>query len=466
MSSKTPRDYQESSAQEYRLVLLRQKLLYMAWEVRTGKTATALRTAQLLQGEQPNNQFKVLFITKKTAIGSINRDYEDFGMRFKFVCINYESNHKIDMREIERFDVVIIDEAHKLGMYPKPTKYWTELKGFIDEHTYVILLSGTPAAESQSQLFHQLTISPHSPWRDYKNFYSWAREFVTVKQVNHGAGMVNDYSVAKTELVQPHLDGVMFIKTQKECKIFNQTVKENVLWVKMSTVTESMVARLLRDRVIVGKDPTKTIVADTSVKLQQKLHQLCSGTIKFDVNDDGEQESMTIDNSKAIAIQKKFKGKQIAILYQFIQEGVMLEETFPNFTRDWEEFERDPSRPFLGQIRSKREGISLWKADALIYFNIDFSAVSYLQGRDRLTKQERTVENNVWFVQGDHEDAIEPKIYDRVIAKEDYHNKLFRSDYNIVANWKDKKADPDDNPRRNRGKKGTAKIDNQIGMFT
>lgn len=210
--------------------------------------------------------------------------------------------------------------------------------------------------------------------------------------------------------------------------------------VPMSPIIPSMVKQILKDRVIVGNDPQKRIIGDTAAKLQQKVHQLCSGTIKFDPDDEGEQTSMTLDDSKAQFIKAKFHGQSIAILYNFVQEGKMLEEVFPKHTRDWQEFEKDPTKVFIGQIVSNREGITLWKADHLIYFNIPFSAVSYLQGRDRLTKRERTKENMVWFLCADFEDAIEERILKRVRAKEDYNSRLFELDYNIKNGGKPKKT--------------------------
>jgi len=41
------------------------------------------------------------------------------------------------------------------------------------------------------------------------------------------------------------------------------------------------------------------------------------------------------------------------------------------------------------QIVSGREGITLKKAETLLYYNIDFSATSYWQSRDRMTTKER-----------------------------------------------------------------------------
>ena len=42
-------------------------------------------------------------------------------------------------------------------------------------------MSGTPAVESYSQLYHQFYISAFSPFKDYTNFYKWANDFVDKK---------------------------------------------------------------------------------------------------------------------------------------------------------------------------------------------------------------------------------------------------------------------------------------------
>ena len=437
---KTLRPYQAEFSEKARRVLLRTRLLYMGWGVRTGKTCTSLDICQKLRGEQPFDNFKVLFLTTKKTIGSVMADYEDFGFDLNITVINYESAHQIDMIEIERFDVVILDEAHKLGAFPKKSEKNTLVRDFIDQHTYVILMSGTPAAESQSSLYHQLDVSPYSPWSQYKNFYNWCNDgYVNVTTKNHGYGDVRVYDDAVTEKVEADIKHLLFTKTQEETNTFSKRIKEHVLKVPMSKITTGMVARLLKDKIIVGKDIQKRIIGDTPAKLQQKIHQLSSGTIKFDEDDEGNQLSMTIDNSKALAIKEKFGSERIAILYNFIQEGKMLEHEFPNFTRDWKDFDEDPTKVFIGQVISCREGISLWKAEHLIFFNIPFSAVSYLQGRDRLTKAERKEDNNVWFLCSDFDDGICEKIYRRVQNKEDYNERLFRLDYNLTKKGDQKK---------------------------
>jgi hypothetical protein len=68
-------------------------------------------------------------------------------------------------------------------------------------------------------------------------------------------------------------------------------------------------------------------------------------------------------------------------------------------------------------------------ADALIFLNIDFSAVSYWQARARIQTKDRVKEANIhWiFAKG----GIEDKIYEAVMNKKDYTTYHFKKDFNI-----------------------------------
>ena len=74
---------------------------------------------------------------------------------------------------------------------------------------------------------------------------------------------------------------------------------------------------------------------------------------------------------------------------------------------------------------SGREGISLRQADCLVYYNIDFSATSYWQSRDRMTTKDRIKNEVYWiFSQG----GIEDQIYKAVVNKKDYTLNHFKKD--------------------------------------
>ena len=75
---------------------------------------------------------------------------------------------------------------------------------------------------------------------------------------------------------------------------------------------------------------------------------------------------------------------------------------------------------------SGREGISLRNADYLVFLNIDFSAVTYFQARDRMTTNVRTNNKIFWIFAND---GIEEKIYYAVSNKKNYTTSLFKKQY-------------------------------------
>ena len=409
------RPYQMRIANDANEVLNRKGFVYLAMQVRTGKTLTALKTCELFGAK------KVLFITKIKAFRSIEDDYFFFGFmsKFEITIINKESIHKIETND---FDIVVCDESHGLfGTYPKPNEFTkTYRKRFFE--IPVILLSGTMSPESYSQLFHQFWICKFAPFKQYKNFYKWANDYVDVTERYLGYAKVKDYSNARKKDFWHHIRYHIITFTQAEAG-FTTDVKENILKVQMKPITYAITSKLIKDLVVISKSTGREIIADTGVKLQQKIHQLFSGTIKYD---DGSVQ--VIDDSKAQFIKDKFKGKKIAIFYNFKAELEMLKTTFNEMlTTDLNEFNTSGKNIAL-QIVSGREGISLSKASYLVFLNIQFSAVSFWQSRDRLTTMERKSNEIFWIFA---ENGIENSIYKRVLDKKDFTLDCFKKDFNI-----------------------------------
>ena len=78
------------------------------------------------------------------------------------------------------------------------------------------------------------------------------------------------------------------------------------------------------------------------------------------------------------------------------------------------------------QFVAGREGVKLANADALVFFNIDYSALSYFQAKDRMTTMER-LQNDVYWVFSNK--GIEQKIYNTVSNKKDYTLSHFKKDF-------------------------------------
>jgi hypothetical protein len=410
MGSKELRGYQVENANMGCAILKNYGIVYVAQAVRTGKTAVSLEIAKIYGAR------RVLFLTKKKAISSIQDDYEEFGYseHFEIMIVNDESMHKIG----RDFDFIIHDEHHRFGAFPKPggaTKLFREM--FFDKP--MVFLSGTPSPESFSQMYHQFWVSCRSPWSHYRNFYKWANDYVNIKQKKINSFMVNDYSAGIENKIMADVSKYMVTFTQEQAG-FQSVIEEEILHVKMKPRTYEIANKLLKDLVVEGKD--EVILGDTPAKLLQKVHQIYSGTVKFESGN-----SMILDTTKAEFIKERFAGKKIGIFYVFKEELNALCQVFgsENLTTDLDEF-NSTNKSIALQIVSGREGISLKNADYLVFYNIQHSAVSYWQARDRLTTMDRLFNKVYWVFS---EGGIEDKIYKVVKSKKKYTVNIFKKDY-------------------------------------
>ena len=393
------RDYQLELSYKACGILKDKRIVYLAMQVRTGKTLTALHTAHLYGAKN------VLFLTKKKAISSIESDYKNFGYLFNITIVNDEQLPKIECN----YDLIIHDEHHRFGAFPKPSQRVKEFK-LKFSRIPMIFLSGTPAAESYSQMFHQFWVSGYTPFKEV-NFYKWSKTYVNVKQKQLGYAIVNDYSDAKVEAIDKVIEPYILKFTQEESG-FESKVNEHVIY--YPTLCRNLIERLEKDLIIEGKE--NVILADTGAKLMQKVHQLESGTIKFECG-----KSMILNTSKAEFIRDYFEGKKLAILYYFVEEFELLKLVFPNFTTDLDEFNKT-DKHYIGQQYATAMGVNLSKAHCLVFYNFGYSGTNFIQARDRMTVKERPV-NDVFFVYG--KGSLSEKIHKTVSQKKNFTLKMY-----------------------------------------
>jgi len=397
-------------------------LVYIAAQPRAGKTLTAIHIADTIGAKN------VLFLSTLKALSSINSDCSKYRPSFAVTARNYEQAHKLS----PNYDLIVLDEAHKLGAYPKPS-VTMQIVQRLTKDAKVILMSGTPTPESYSQIFHQLLATNKSPF-PHPNFYKWAKEYVDIKQVRRQGGMLaNDYSHADEAKITPVIQHLFVTKTQKEAGITQHEVHETVETIPIDPKIHALVKILIKDRYYKFRDGDE-IVADTSVALQQKVHQLHSGTIKVGL------KYKQLDISKAIHIHQKYGHLKIAIFYKYLGERAALKFVFGahNIHDTPEEFNAASSGVYISQVRSGAMGVNLSTANLLVFYNIDYSSMLYWQARARIQSMQRTTPANIVWVFS--EGGIEHKIYQAVQGKKDYTNHYFKKDFKIGKRHTSKSA--------------------------
>jgi hypothetical protein len=319
--------------------------------------------------------------------------------------------------------LIIHDEHHRFGAYPKPNKVAQLFKKRYS-HLPMIFLSGTPTPESHSQWFNQFWVSDYSPFKQYTNFYKWAVDYVDVKEKRLGYAVIKDYSQAKEQLIRRSIQHYIITFTQAQAG-FTTSVNEMILECEMQPITNLIINKLKKNLVVKNTDG-QVILGDTGVKLQQKHLQIASGTCKFE---DG--SSKIIDNSKALFIKEKFSDHKIAIFYKFKEELNMLKEVFKDkLTTDLDDFNNSDKWIAL-QFLSGREGVSLKMADYIVAINIDFSATTYFQFRDRMTTMDRKENTLFWVFSKDTKDlkSIERVVYQSVLNKKDFTISIYKKTF-------------------------------------
>ena len=407
--------YQQEAACDLVAILNQHRIAYLRGEVRTGKTFTALETARRL------GVLNCLIVTKKKAIASIEADRDALGLTAKVEVTNYE---QVPKRAGRHYDLLIIDEAHSVGAYPKPSKRWYDLQAI--HFKYLLLMSGTPSPESYSQLYHQFALGP-TRWSGYRNFYEWAKAgYVSIGSKYVGTGQqVNDYSKADEARILADIQPLTVTITQQQAG-FTTQIEEQIHQVPMKPCTYRLARRIMKDGVI-GRPDCRSVLADTGAKAMSKLRQIYSGTVITEAHG-----AIIFDCSKAHYIRSTFAGRKIAILYCFNAEGDMLRKVFANTCTDSPEtFNADPQSTYIGQVQASREGVNLSTADDLIFIGIDYSALSYLQGRDRASYFGRDRANRVHFIFAAR--GIEPRVYAQVRDKQNYTTAHYAADRGILS---------------------------------
>ena len=277
-----PRPAQLDMAKQCLAVLREHRLVYLAAQERTGKTLTSL-----LVGENYN---RLLVITKKKALDGWNETLDAYKPSCSITLTNYHNVWKIR----ERFDLVILDEAHNyISSFPKIGKTAAQIRQQKGENkniydavrrvcrqTLIMYMSATPHAQGHQMLYHQFSVSSASPWRMYDNFYQWFRRYGKPYTIKIQGVPINQYDKCHNDDIADSCKHLFVTKTRAEVGIVHEPV-DKVHYVTLSEATAELYNELMTHS-IVEITPEHELVGDTTSKLRTSLHALEGGTYIID----------------------------------------------------------------------------------------------------------------------------------------------------------------------------------------
>lgn len=397
-------EHQEELIKQAAPILEKYKLVYIAAETRTGKTLAAIH---LLKDDFK----KILVVTKKKAISSWNSDIKLSNVK-NFDVINYESIHKMDSKE---YDVIVLDEAHSIGSYPKPSQRAKQLKEMAKDKS-IVYLSATPSAETYSQIFHQLWVSSFTPFEE-KSFYKWYKNYGEEYSIFINGMFIKQYKRSYEDMIMDKINHLIVTMTKEKAN-FDVFVNKKIHQVEVNEIYLNALDYFRNNRIITINE--NEIVAETSASLLNKLHQLNGGTIKVD-----DKLSLIVSNHKVNYIKENLgNDEKIVILCNYIKERDLLLTRLTNSTDEVEKFKNGNYKYFIGHIKTFSEGVDFSYADSMIIYSLNFSATTYLQSKERLANKKRTkpIVVHYLFTKG----GIDEHIYQAVSNKMNFTSSYYK----------------------------------------
>ncbi len=354
-------DYQTTKSNQCKEKLFNFNIAYINAPPRVGKTLIAIHTVESL------GYNKCLVVTMKSALEGWGEALDKYSGTTLFKVVNFHQVHKIENTD---FNVVIIDESHRyLSSFPKKSNLWKVVRKYTINKP-IIFISATPNVESSAQLFHQLALSDFSPFKSYKNFYSWFKDYGIPNTIRLNSMVVNCYKKVKEKDVLDKIKHLFVYVSLKEVDMIAPIDKIHCVSLNKSTVNKINILRKEGGISLCLNNKIESIVSSTSAHEKIISLQIEGGTIIHN------KENYLLDNEEKINyIKNNFSLDKIAIVYYFEGERIKLLKHFPNAR--------------LMQSTSNIEGVDLHQYDNIVVYSQSYSGSAYIQMRARQCNQKR-----------------------------------------------------------------------------
>lgn len=362
-------------------ILKEHGLVYLAMEERTGKSITALRTA-----EKCENVDTVFILSTKKALDGWKETLAKFPHDKVYILSNYHSSGKL----VGKAQLVILDEAHNyISGYPKTSKLYRDVYSKV-YGLPIIYSSATPHAEGPQLLFHQFKLSKWSPWKRFPDFYAWFKFYADRKPDGElrttkisATQTVIDYTKIKTEEVLDTVKHLFVTYTRKQAG-FEHEPEDVLHYVELLPQIKEIYNTIVDKKVLAfthsetGKD--YVLICDSASKMRWALHMLEGGTLKID------NEYINLgNNEKADYILKTWGDTEdLVIMYHFKADEIKLSRMF--------------KKARILQSQTFAEGVDLSMYKDLVIYSQNHSAAKHSQRRARQANRKRKEPINVHYI--------------------------------------------------------------------
>lgn len=387
--------------------LLENKKYCLFFEVGTGKTFTALSALCELKS------CRVLIVAPKRVLENVWKTQTEYDLsKYDVTYMNYEKIARDKEFHKRVFDVIILDEVHKLK--GKTTKTSRKFRLLTSRAQYVWGLTGTPVANNYADIYN---IFRNMNIQEFDMSYDeFIYNYYFTKQMKSASGFRFDILLSpKPFMLSNLMDRIAkhsMVKEAKDCVDLPEK-RTNINYI------DGMVNKTYIElsKGIIRTDKYE----DTMIPLEaiNKTHQAANG---FFYDAYGEVHKTTI-NKKLQYIDSLLENlfeetDRVIVVYQYKQDLEELKTLPYSWTTDPSEF---TTKQILFLQYGQSEGLNLQYCNQMIFYSYDYSFLNYEQMCGRIYRNGQ--KNNVTYTILISKGTIEEKIWWAI------HNKKSRDEY-------------------------------------
>lgn len=384
-------EHQEKGKQ----ALLQNKKYCLFFEVGTGKTFTALSALCELPA------CKVLIVAPKRVLENVWKKDTAYDLsKYDVTYLNYEKIARDNNFVKNKYDVIILDEVHKLK--GKTTKTSRKFKTVTAKASYVWGLTGTPVANNYADVYN---IYKNMNIVEFEMSYDeFVYRYYYTKQLESSSGFRFDILLN----VKPFMvDDLMrrigrhsMVKEAKDC-IDLPEKRTDIVYID-GMINEKY--RELKEGILKTAEYEKTMIP---LETLNKLHQASNGFFY----DDYKVPHVICENKKLKELNDILEDmleetKQVIIVYQYQYDLEQLKQLKYDWTTDPSEF---PNKQILFLQYGQSEGLNLQYCNQMIFYSYDYSFLNYEQMTGRVYRNGQ--KNNVVYTILISKGTIEEKIW-------------------------------------------------------
>lgn len=360
-----------------------------------------------------------------------------WGSTFDFYIINYDilknyhtlKKDALSLIDREKFDLVIVDEAHNLA---NNTAQRTKLTlDIIEKIPKVWLLTGTPMT-SRPMNYYNLLKSVDAVvtenWQHYVKRYCGGFQF-TVKQGKEKKKIWNTKGATNLDELKELNQNKVFRRLKTEVtnlpgKIVSQIPLELENFSLYDLEFEHFIKIAHEDRENDSLSITiSKLMAVRQIIANEKIPYTCEIIDKY------------LDNDKKVIVFTNFTAIVDELKEKYGKEAVVVDGRMSKTARQnsVDEFQNNPKvKVFIGNLIAAGAGLNLTAAEAVIMNDLSFVPAHHLQAEDRANRIGQTKTLNVYYPI--FENTIEIIIYNIIQAKNKIINQVTGDDeYEMIS---------------------------------